>query len=238
MGSAASAHFAGQQQNKKSHNKATFVHLWFVCSSYFSAGLGCSASSPQSKKEVRMQQKAIVTIFLITAALLSMAQTPSCTAPMNATGSYSGKWTFDVKDETGTVIDTVECPLEMTLQQDVTLNPPQNLKVTGMVHVDFSCLEEVPTWPDWAKIPEPSDVQVSGTMDTKGKLTLLSGGCGPGTCVILSISGTGEKAPPEDAGEGEIPAMATYSGEWGFAIGVAFLGQTGGKGRFDVTRVE
>lgn len=185
-----------------------------------------------------MQKKMLVTIFLISAALISMAQTPSCTAPINATGTYSGKWMFDVKDEAGNIIDTAECPLEMTLQQDVTLNPPQNLKVTGIVHVDFSCLDEVPTWPEWAQIPEPSDVQVSGSMDTNGKLTLLSGGCGPGTCIILSISGMGEKVATEEAGDGEIPAMAKYSGEWGFAIGVAFLGQTGGKGTFVVNRVE
>jgi hypothetical protein len=188
--------------------------------------------------EVIMRKRGILTIFLITAALISMAQTPSCTAPMNATGSYSGKWTFDVKDEAGNVIDTVECSLEMTLQQNVALNPPQNLKVTGIVHVDFSCLDEVPTWPDWAKIPEPSDVQVTGTMDTKGKLTLASAGCGPGTCVVLALAGPGaieSTAPPDTQG---IPNMVKYSGDWGFAISVAFLGTTGGSGKFEVTNVE
>jgi len=185
-----------------------------------------------------MRKRGMLTIFLITAALISMAQTPSCTAPMNATGSYSGKWTFDVKDEAGIVIDTVECPLEMTLQQNVALNPPQNLKVTGIVHVDFSCLDDVPTWPEWAKIPEPSDVQVTGTMDTKGKLTLASGGCGPGTCVILALAGPGEveaMEPPDTEG---IPNMVKYSGDWGFAISVAFLGTTGGSGNFEVTKDE
>jgi hypothetical protein len=188
--------------------------------------------------EVIMQKRGMLTVFLITAALLSMAQTPSCTAPMNASGLYSGKWTFDVKDEAGIVIDTVECPLEMTLQQNVALNPPQNLKVTGIVHVDFSCLDEVPTWPEWAKIPEPSDVQVTGTMDTKGKLTLASGGCGPGTCVILALAGPGEVESTEPPDTEGIPNMVKYSGDWGFAISVAFLGTTGGSGKFEVTKVE
>jgi hypothetical protein len=185
-----------------------------------------------------MQKRGMLTIFLITAALISMAQTPSCTAPMNATGSYSGQWTFVVKDEAGNVIDTVDCPLEMILQQNVTLSPPQNLKVTGVIHVDFSCLDEVPTWPDWAKIPQPADVKVSGTMDQNGKLTLGSLGCGTATCVILALSGAGEKEVIEGADNGEIPSMVTYSGDWGFAISVAFLGTTGGNGTFEVISVE
>jgi len=185
-----------------------------------------------------MQRKKLLRPFLLIAALISMAQTPSCTAPMNATGSYSGTWTFDVKDEAGNVIDTVDCPLSMTLNQDVTLPPAQNLKVTGAVHVDFSCLNEVPTWPEWAKIPEPSDVQVTGTMDKEGKLTLASGGCGPGTCVILTLAGPGESEVTAAADNEEIPGMVKYSGKWVFAISVAFIGTAGGTGTFEVTAAE
>ena len=196
------------------------------------------AKQQQKQEEKIMQKRGILTIFLITAAMISMAQTPSCTAPMNATGTYSGKWTLEVKDVNGTVTGTVDCPLEMTLTQNVALQPPNNLKVTGTVHVDFSCLDEVPTWPDWAKIPEPADVQVSGTMDQNGKLTLGSLGCGTAMCVILALSGTGEKEVIEETENGEIPNMIKYSGDWGFAISIAFLGTTGGNGTFEVSAVE
>lgn len=181
-----------------------------------------------------MNKRYFLNTVFIAAALVSMAQAPSCTAPMNATGTYSGKWTMPIT-ENDVVVGSVDCPLEMTLTQNISMQPPDNLKVTGTVHVDFSCLAEVPTWPAWATIPEPSDVPVSGLMEQSGKLTLLSGGCGPGTCVILSIAGSGAA---DAAQNGQVPAMTGYSGEWGFAIGVAFLGNAGGKGTFEVTKVE
>lgn len=200
-----------------------------------------------------MDKKFLVTIFLISVALVTMGQSSSCTVPMDATGDYSGSWTFYVKDN-GTIIDAIDCPLGMTLEQDVTLDHPDNFSVNGTIHVDFSCFEDAPNWPEWAKIPEPSDINVKGTMEKNGKLVLASGGCGPGTCIILALNGQGEVTEinseyNETGGKytqnnfvitkaEDIPSMNKYSGEWGLAIGVAFLGSAGDNGTFEVFRDE
>ena len=179
-----------------------------------------------------MNRKFFVVSCLIATALITMGQSSSCTAPMDATGNYSGTWSFDIK-EGETIIDTVECPISMTLSQDVTLDPLDNLKVTGTVYVDFSCLEEVPDWPEWIPIPDPTDVNVTGTMDKDAKIILGTGGCGPGTCIILALDGQGESDNQNDE---EIPHMTRYSGKWGLAIGIAFWGGGGVDGIFEAVR--
>ncbi len=205
-----------------------------------------------------MYKKTLSTIFLLAAAIVLMGQSSSCTAPMDATGNYTGTWTLFIKDN-GTVIDELDCPLSMVLEQDITRDPPENVSVNGTVHVEYTCLEDGPNWPAWAEIPEPSNVKVAGTMDENGKLVLLSGGCGPGTCVILVLDGQGETGPIDDeddnnednttaqvyspgsietAQAGEIAPMTKYSGNWAFAIGVAFLGNAGDNGTFEVLRDE
>ena len=179
-----------------------------------------------------MNRKSFVMSCLIAVALVTMGQSSSCTAPMDATGTYSGNWSFDIK-EGETVIDTVECNLSMTLAQDVTLSPPNNLKVTGTVFVDFTCLEGIPDWPKWLPIPEPTDIEVTGTMYGDGRIILGTGGCGPGTCIILGLDGQGECGSQTG---GEIPNMTTYSGKWGLAVGIAFLGNYAVDGTFEVVR--
>ena len=196
-----------------------------------------------------MNRHAFLTVWLTAVALFTMGQSSSCKAPMDATGSYSGTWTFYVKDN-GTVIDELDCPLSMTLEQDVAQDPPENLSVNGTIHVDFSCLDEAPNWPPGAAVPEPSDVAVGGTMDANGKIVLLSGGCGPGTCIILALDGQGEAGVRDNStarsigcqsltpAADDIPSMQHYSGEWGIAIGVAFLGSVADNGTFAVFRDE
>ncbi len=177
----------------------------------------------------------------------------SCDAPFDATGSYSGTWSFldnETTIDNGTLEETavlvgaaadngtagrvIDCPLSMDLEQDTTLDPPGNLSVSGLVHVDFSCLEELSTWPSWAEIPAPASVSVTGIMDSDGSLDLLSAGCGPGTCVLLALDGTAESGRTE----GERKIMTRYSGDWGFAVGIAFLGNLGATGTFEVERDE
>jgi len=192
-----------------------------------------------------MKRKYFVSCCLIAVALVCMGQGSSCNAPLDATGSYSGKWSFkdnattvdnntaaDNAADNTTAVKIIDCPLTMMLNQDVTLAPPENLNVAGRVHIDFSCLEEASTWPSWAQAPAPSDVTVTGLMSTDGKLTLASGGCGPGTCVILGLDG---KAESNKIVEGK-KVMTRYSGNWGFAVGIAFLGNLGATGTFEVTR--
>ena len=177
-----------------------------------------------------MNRKFFVTSCLIAIALITMGQSSSCTAPMDATGNYSGTWSFDIK-EGETIIKTVECYLSMMLTQNVTLDPPDNLKITGTVSVDFTCLEEIPDWPAWIPIPDLTDIDVTGTMSENGRIILGSGGCGPGSCIILAFDGQGESDSQND---GEIPNMTSYSGKWGLAISIAFLGSAGVDGTFEV----
>lgn len=179
-----------------------------------------------------MNKRFFLSFCLIAIALVTMGQSSSCTAPMDASGDYSGKWSFDIK-EGDTIVDTVDCDLTMTLEQDVTLSPPNNLKVTGSVYVDTSCLEEVPDWPEWLPIPESKEVAVTGTMNRNGRIILGTLGCGPGTCTILALDGFGESDEPTDD---ETPLMKKYSGKWGLAISIAFLGTAGVNGTFEVAR--
>lgn len=185
---------------------------------------------------------------VLVCALVIGAVCCSCDAPLDATGTYSGKWSFldnettldnsTAPDPSAVVIGLsdnatpgkiIDCPLNMELSQDTTLDPPQNLAVNGTVHIDFSCLEEASGWPSWAETPAPTTVTVTGLMDAAGNLDMLSGGCGPGTCVVLALDGV---AHGEDGGS----LMTRYSGNWGFAIGFAFLGTLGGAGTFEVVR--
>jgi len=182
-----------------------------------------------------MDKRLFTIVCLIATALVCMGQSSSCRPPMDATGDYSGTWSIEIKDnETDNeTIEIVDCPLQMVLEQDVALNRPKNFRIDGMVHIDFSCLEEVESWPDWIDIPAPTDVTVTGTMNASGRVVLASGGCGPGTCIILALDGDG--ASGEETGE-EIPPMTSFTGQWGIAIGVAFLGNAGDTGPFAVFR--
>lgn len=158
-------------------------------------------------------------LYLILLAIIATGLCTSCTAPYDATGTYTGQWSF-VDNATQ---DIINCPLTMTLTQF----PSDNATVRGTVHVDYECLTEVSAWPEAIPAPEPADVAVVGGIDPMGKLTLASGGCGPGACVILALSGPG-------ISENEV--MVSYSGDWGFAISFAFLGTLGGAGDFQVDR--
>ena len=62
---------------------------------------------------------------------------------MDATGEYTGTWSIHIR-EGETVVDTVECgSIRMTLMQDVTLDPPENLKVTGTITTDdYACFAD------------------------------------------------------------------------------------------------
>ena len=97
-----------------------------------------------------MQKKMLVSLCLVAAALVTLGAADSCKAPMDATGDYSGTWSFEVKEGEGeeATTRTVVCEgLRMTLDQDVNLDYPDNLKVTGTLFIDdYSCLEEA-NWP-------------------------------------------------------------------------------------------
>jgi hypothetical protein len=180
-----------------------------------------------------MRKKMYITCILLGIALVTMGAANSCQAPMDATGDYNGTWSINIK-EGETVVDTVECgAIAMNFTQDVTLAPPDNLKVTGTITPEtYACFADA-GWPE-KLIPEPEPIEVSGTMGSSdGRLLLFSGGLGTGTGAIFIVDGMGVA---DSAGTEDIPPMRTYSGKWGFAVSVVFLGTLGVDGTFNVTR--
>ena len=186
-----------------------------------------------------MKKKMFLSLCLVAVALFTLGAENSCKAPMDATGDYSGTWKIEVKEGEGEEATTrmVECDsLRMTLDQDVNLDYPENVKVTGTVFIDdYSCLTEA-GWPEKIPLPEPGEVKVTGTMGTNdNRIILGSGGVGTGAGIIFGLDGYGEAAEPEGD---EIPEMISYSGNWGLAVSVVFLGTIGGGGTFEVAKDE
>ena len=72
-----------------------------------------------------------------------------------------------------------------------------------------------------------------GTSDNR--IILGTGGVGTEGGIIFGLDGYGEGTEPDGD---EIPAMTSYSGNWGLAFSVVFLGTIGGGGTFKVTRDE
>ena len=184
-----------------------------------------------------MKRNMWVSLCLVAAALFTLGAENSCTAPMDATGDYSGSWQIKITEGEGeeATTRTVECDsLRITLDQDVNLDPPENLTVTGTVYIDdYSCLEDA-NWPEFL-IPEPGEFEVAGTMGANdNRIVLASGGLGAGSVIVFSMNGFGESADP--TGD-EIPEMTSYSGDWGLAVSFLFF-NAGGGGTFEVTRDE
>lgn len=180
-----------------------------------------------------MQKKMLVSLSLVCVALVTLGAADSCKAPMDGTGDYSGTWSINIK-ENDVLVDTVECgSLSMILTQNVNLDPPDNLKVTGIITPDnYACFAEA-GWPE-RLIPQPEPIEVSGTMGANdGRVILASGGLGTGTGAIFIIDGLGQ---PDTQSEEDIPPMIGYSGTWGFAVSVVFIGTGGVGGTFEVSR--
>ena len=180
---------------------------------------------------MRIRKKYCLPVLLV-AGLCALGASSSCQAPLDATGTYSGTWSFEIVDDNGTIVDIIDCPLGMTLTQDTTDKPPENLLVSGTLDVDFSCFADVPNWPAWVPIPEVTTIMVSGTMGTNGTLLLASGGCSSGACAILVLDGFGSEGLRGDPAT----SMELYEGRWGFAMGIAFLSPGGAAGTFVVMR--
>ena len=87
-------------------------------------------------------------------------------------------------------------------------------------------------------------------MENSGKILLLSGGCQGGACIVFIMDGqgdTGDESTDDTMTAvstgtpsvyAAIPEMTRFYGKWGIGIGIAFLGEAGGGGTFDVTRVD
>ena len=147
--------------------------------------------------------------------------------PFDTSGAYSGSWSGASSDQAQTVS---ECPLELALTQNLSLGFPGDHGVQGVATVDYTCIE----LPEWAQgEPQPSTVEVGGVLEDNGRLTLLSGACGTGFCIVLNLAGQGE----DTDGDG---LMDTYAGDWSYQILLAGVEPFGFEGTFtlDVTPSE
>ena len=144
--------------------------------------------------------------------------------PFDATGSYDGTWQGQTDENTQTV---AACPLQLTLAQNVYANFPARMHVSGTAVIDYSCFD----WPEWFPPVPPSTVEVSGLMGEDKHLVLLSGGCGTGFCIVLSLDGQGE-----DSNNDQL--MDEFCGEWKLTFLLAGVQPFGFSGTFEVVRSE
>ena len=174
-----------------------------------------------------MQHKPISLLFAAVVALLICGCPAQVPPPFDTTGAYVGTWSGQTNEGQGQKQQEVAaCPLTITLEQDVNTTYPANHGVKGTVVIDYSCVE----LPEWVttEIP-PSTVQVGGLLADDGKLTLMSGGCGTGLCLVLVLAGQGVDGDADGV-------MDTYSGSWSFVILLAGVQPFGVSGLFEVER--
>jgi hypothetical protein len=177
----------------------------------------------------------ILSVMALVAALGLAGCPTQSTPPFDTTGDYAGTWsgiTYDVPDETEGEVEgetegeapvvkqTIEgCPLELALVHDVDAITPGNYFVRGTATIDYTCI----ALPDRFVAPPPSTVTVSGLLQQDGTLTLASGGCGTGYCVVLTLDGAGADSDSDGF-------MDQYDGDWTWLLllaGVAPFGSTG-----------
>ena len=176
-----------------------------------------------------MMRKTLLIPFLAVAAVLTIGQA-ECPGewpkpPFDTTGIYAGTWQGATNEEKQQIV--LACPLTITLEQDLTANYPNDHGVKGTVDVDYSCLE----LPEWLGEIPANTVQVTGLLEDNGKLTLLSGGCGPGVCLVMALAGEGVDVDADGA-------MDTYGGSWSFTILLAGVQPFGVTGTFDVASID
>lgn len=171
-----------------------------------------------------MKSKAIAVVSMAAALMLCGCPTQIPQPPFNATGTYAGVWSGAPSGE-GQTQDVAECPLTLTLTQNVAAPWPGSFAVNGTALIDYACFD----LPEWLETPPASTVNVGGVLDGEGKLTLVSGGCGTGLCVVLSLAGAGEDTNADGA-------MDTFDGTWTYTLLLAGVQPFGFTGAYTTDR--
>lgn len=175
-----------------------------------------------------MRKKTSILLFSVVLAVLTLGQA-QCPQqwpkpPFDTTGLFKGTWSGQATaEETQQVLN---CPLTLHLEQNVSAPYPGDHVVNGWVEIDYSCLE----LPDWMQeTPAPSHANISGLVADDGKLSLFSGGCGTGLCLVLIMAGEGSITDADGT-------MDVYNGVWSFYVLLAGVQPFGVSGTFQLTR--
>lgn len=147
--------------------------------------------------------------------------------PFDTTGTYEGTWSGRSSEPVPEDQQVIEaCPLTLELTQDLTRVYPNDHAVNGVATIDPECI----TLPDWAQaigITVPDEVNVTGVLTDDGKLTVTSGTCGVGLCLILTLAGDGADADEDGF-------MDTYAGALSYILLLPEEEPLGISGTFEV----
>lgn len=183
-----------------------------------------------------MQTKWMLSALGLMAAVGLVGCPEQTSPPFDTTGEYAGTWSgvsYDVPAETEGEVEVVvkqdieECPLTLTLEHDVDAITPGNYFVRGEATIDYECLE----LPERFVTPPPSVVAVTGLLQQDGSLTLASGGCGAGYCVVLTLDGAGADLDADGL-------MDAYDGDWAWTLLLAGVAPFGTSGTYTLDAVQ
>jgi hypothetical protein len=150
---------------------------------------------------------------------------PPVEPPFDATGDYAGTWE-GVEETTG---ETVASPITFTLEQDLTLEPPQHMAVEGDVVIEFAGTALGDLLENRGD-PTSVTVKVGGLVGKEGNLVLASGGCATFLCLLLTFGG-----PGDDTGSDGF--MDAYSGDWTLTVAPIGINAMVFRGTFSATRM-
>ena len=169
-----------------------------------------------------------LTIMLVMSAGLVLSGCPedfSFASEYDCTGSYSGPWTSNEVE--GYKID---CPLQLTLDQNMSAMWPSNYSVTGTAILDLTCFPIADALLGLLVGLDP--IPVSGYLTPDGFLFLASPtlleSCQEGVCINLILEGN----TSDNDGDGLVD---NYEGGW---IGTASVSgiPVPLAGEFDLSR--
>jgi hypothetical protein len=132
--------------------------------------------------------------------------------PFDPTGLYEGEWWSGAG---------AHCPLSSEMTLPVQGSLVELWAPTATITMGFDCISPG---------SEPANIQTLGLLDKNGNLVYLALGCTTGFCLLFGTNGVGIDVDEDGL-------MDTYSGEWAFIFGIAFIPVFGFAGEFELTAV-
>ena len=166
-----------------------------------------------------MKKILLLTTTILCGAVVLMGCPLDELIPFDATGTYQGTWSIGTED-TAELLEG--CGITMTLAQDITALPLENVKISGTVQLNLSCVAVV-EWLQGLGLPVSESfsiapITVEGVMLPDGTVELNSPDileeCPEGeVCMRLAFIGKGQDIDADGA-------MDAYAGTWGGVITV------------------